>query len=219
MLKYPCLVLDHDDTMVQSEATINYPFFCYILSQYRHGETISLEEYTRWCFSVGFAGLCREKYHFSDQELAEEFQAWLGYVRTHIPAPFPGVEKLIRRQKEAGGLVCVVSHSSRENITRDYLAHFGTEPDAIYGWDFPEHQRKPSIFPLENIMERYHLTPQQLLVVDDMRPGCVMAREAGVPFAFAAWGRKGFPDICEEMRGISNFSFDTPEDLENFLFN
>ena len=32
MLKYPCLVLDHDDTVVQSEATVNYPFFCYILN-------------------------------------------------------------------------------------------------------------------------------------------------------------------------------------------
>jgi len=27
MLKNPCLVLDHDDTVVQSEATVNYPFF------------------------------------------------------------------------------------------------------------------------------------------------------------------------------------------------
>ena len=27
MLKYPCLVLDHDDTVVQSEATIHYPCF------------------------------------------------------------------------------------------------------------------------------------------------------------------------------------------------
>ena len=35
MLKYPCLVLDHDDTVVQSERTIGYPFFCYILDQYR----------------------------------------------------------------------------------------------------------------------------------------------------------------------------------------
>ena len=37
MLKYKCLVLDHDDTVVQSEATINYPFFVYILDQYRPG--------------------------------------------------------------------------------------------------------------------------------------------------------------------------------------
>ena len=53
MLKYPCLVLDHDDTVVQSESTVNYPFFCYILDQYRPGTTITLEEYMRGCFSPG----------------------------------------------------------------------------------------------------------------------------------------------------------------------
>ena len=31
MLKYPCLVLDHDDTVVASEATVNYPCFVEVL--------------------------------------------------------------------------------------------------------------------------------------------------------------------------------------------
>ena len=44
-MKYPCLVLDHDDTVVQSESTINYPYFCYILNEFRPGKTITLEEY------------------------------------------------------------------------------------------------------------------------------------------------------------------------------
>ena len=35
MLKYPCLVLDHDDTVVQSEATVNYPCFCEFLEKMR----------------------------------------------------------------------------------------------------------------------------------------------------------------------------------------
>ena len=39
MLKYPCLVLDHDDTVVQSEATVNYPFFVEFLREYRPGMT------------------------------------------------------------------------------------------------------------------------------------------------------------------------------------
>ena len=38
MLKFPCLILDHDDTVVQSEATVNYPFCCYILDQFRPGQ-------------------------------------------------------------------------------------------------------------------------------------------------------------------------------------
>ena len=69
MLKYPCLVLDHDDTVVQSEATINYPYFCYILDQFRPGETISFQEYVHDCHNVGFAEMCRQKYGFTEEEL------------------------------------------------------------------------------------------------------------------------------------------------------
>ena len=119
MLKYKCLVLDHDDTVVQSEKTIGYPFFCYILSQYRPGETITLEEYVRDCHNFGFADMCRKRWQFTEQELIDEYLGWMEYVRTHIPDPFPGIENVIRRQKEEGGLLCVVSNSSIENITRD----------------------------------------------------------------------------------------------------
>jgi phosphoglycolate phosphatase/pyrophosphatase PpaX len=38
MLKYKCLVLDHDDTVVQSEATVNYPCFLLALEKFRPGE-------------------------------------------------------------------------------------------------------------------------------------------------------------------------------------
>ena len=162
MLKYPCLVLDHDDTVVQSENTINYPFFCYILDQFRPGETITQEEYTNGCFSPGFADMCRQRYQFTEQELKDEYQSWMNYVKTHIPAPFPGIGAVIRRQKEEGGLICVVSHSSIQNITRDYEEHFHLQPDAIYGWDLPEHQRKPNSYPLLHIMNRYQLKADQL---------------------------------------------------------
>ncbi len=218
MLKYPCLVLDHDDTVVQSEATVNYPFFCQILSEYRPGETISLEEYTQGCFSLGFAEMCRRRFRFTEQELVDEFQSWLAHVRTHMPPIYPGMDRVIRKQKEAGGLICVVSHSSAENITRDYQAHFGIAPDAIYGWDFPEPLRKPSTYPLEQIMHTYGLEPSQMLVVDDMKPGYDMARKAGVPMAFAAWGRLNFPEILEQMRRCCDFSFHSPGELEKFLF-
>jgi phosphoglycolate phosphatase/pyrophosphatase PpaX len=218
MLKYPCLILDHDDTVVQSETTINYPYFCYILDQFRPGTKITLEEYIKGCFSPGFAGMCRERYGFTEQELVEEYQGWMDYVRTHIPTPYPGIERIIRRQKEAGGMLCVVSHSSTENITRDYLEHFGILPDAIYGWDLPEHQRKPSAYPLQRIMQTYGFTPEQLLVVDDLKPAWQMARSVGAPIAFAAWSKTEVPQITKEMTRLCDFTFDTPRKLEEFLF-
>ena len=219
MLKYPCLVLDHDDTVVQSEATINYPYFCYILDQFRPGATITLAEYVEGCCNLGFADMCRKWYGFTEQELVEEYQGWQAYIVDHIPAPFPGIERIIRRQKEAGGLICVVSHSSDRNILRDYKTHFGILPDAIYSWDLPEHLRKPSTFPLEDIMSKYSLTPEQLLVVDDMKPAWEMASKAKVPIAFAAWGRKEYPAIAAEMTTLCDFTFDATEKLEKFLFD
>ena len=219
MLKYPCLVLDHDDTVVQSEATVNYPFFCYILDQFRPGTKITLEEYTRGCFQLGFADMCRKWYGFTEQEIEDEYHGWQAYIVHHTPDPFPGIGNVIRRQKEEGGLICVVSHSCIQNITRDYTAHFGVLPDDIYGWDLPEEKRKPSTYPLEQIMAKYSLKPTQLLVVDDMKPAWEMASKVGVPIAFAGWGRLDCPELSQQMRQLCDFSFTSTEDLEKFLFD
>ena len=218
MLKYPCLVLDHDDTVVQSEATINYPYFCYILDQFRPGTKITLQEYTEGCYHLGFVEMCKEKYNFSDEELNEEYLGWKEYIKSHIPSPFPGIKDIIMRQKAAGGLVCVVSHSTEETITRDYQAHFGLQPDEIYGWDFPEHQRKPNPYPLFQIMNKYQLSPTDILVVDDMKPAWEMAQKANVEIAFAGWGRQNYPEIMDEMMKLCNYAFHSTKVLSEFLF-
>ena len=218
MLKYPCLVLDHDDTVVRSEATINYPCFCDILDEFRPGEKISLAEYILECSRLPFGEMCRQRYGFTDEELQSEYQFWKDYIRTHTPDPFPGIERIIHRQKEEGGLVCVVSLSGTENILRDYNTHFGMEPDAVYSWDLPEHLRKPNTYPLRHIMDTYHLSPSQLLMVDDMKPGAMMAKVMGVPVAFAAWSRLDYPEIMEHMTKICDFTFRKTQELEDFLF-
>ena len=218
MLKYPCLVLDHDDTVVQSEVMINYPYFCYILDQFRPGQTITLEEYFHGCFHLGFAEMCRQKYDFTEQELTDEYIGWKEYIRCHIPSPYPGIDRVIRRHKESGGILCVVSHSSTENITRDYSTHFGILPDAIYGWDLPEHQRKPNPYPLEQIMKNYGFSSKELLVVDDMKPAYDMCRQVGVAVGFAQWGKTDSPEICKLMQQLCTYSFSSPKALEDFLF-
>ena len=163
--------------------------------------------------------MCRKTYRFTEAELREEFLGWKEYVKTHIPEVFPGIERIIRRQKEQGGLVCVVSHSGEENIARDYLHHFGLLPDAIYGWDLPEEKRKPDPYALEDIMARYSLERKDLLVVDDMKLAWDMASTVGVETAFAAWGKLDFPALCREMESLCHYTFRTTEALERFLFS
>ena len=218
MLKYPCLVLDHDETVVQSEKTIGFPCFCQTLSRLRPERTITLDEYVKGCHELGFVDMCRQWFDFTDAEMREEYNDWMEYVKIHVPDPFPGIEKIIHKQKECGGLLCVVSHSSSRNISRDYETHFGLQPDAIYGCDYPKEHQKPNPYPLINIMEQYHLKPEELLVVDDMKLACQMAQPVNVPVAFAAWGKQDFPEIAREMRELCDHSFETTEELYRFLF-
>ena len=111
-----------------------------------------------------------------------------------------------------------MSHSCRENILRDYQAHFGLEPDLIFGWDQPPEQRKPSPWPLEQIRKTYGLSPSQLLVVDDMKPAWEMCRKAGSPIAFAGWSKLSVPRVFREMEQICDYTFSSPRELEDFLF-
>lgn len=218
MLRYPCLILDHDDTVVQSESKINYPFFCQILDDFRPGETMTLQEYIEGCYDPGFATMCRQRFQFTDQELKDEYRGWMDFIRIHIPPPYPGIERIIHRQKQEGGMLFVVSHSSVENITRDYDKHFGIQPDEIFGWDYPEHQRKPNPYPLHQIMDKYGFKPEQMLVIDDMKPAWVMCQAAGVPIGFAAWSKEYVPQIKAEMTALCDFTFNSTQELEDFLF-
>lgn len=217
MLKYKCLVLDHDDTVVQSEATVNYPCFCRFLEKYRPGVTLSVAEYVGDCGKMPFVEMCRSRFGMTDAELELEYQFWKEYAAAHIPAPYPGIRALLRRYRAAGGVICVSSMSARDTILRDYRTHFELEPDLVFGWDLPEAHRKPSTYALEQIRARYGFDPEEILVVDDMKFAVEMARNAGCPMAFAGWGRTEYPALCREMESLCHHSFYSVEDLEAFL--
>lgn len=134
MLNYRCLVLDHDDTVVRSEETVNYPSFLEALKVLRPGRTITREEFTRWCFSPGFSALCSDYIGLTPEEIDMQYDMWRSYVATHIPPPYDGLRPILTRWKQEGGLLCVSSHSARENILRDYRLHFDLEPDQIFDW-------------------------------------------------------------------------------------
>ena len=218
MLKYKCLVLDHDDTVVQTEKTIGYPYFRDYIERIRPGQSLSFPEYVRDCNNMVFADMCRDRWTMTEKEMAEEYQGWKAYSRVNIPEVCQGIGQIIHRQKELGGLVCVSSLSTREIIERDFLHHFGILPDAIFDYDLPAEKRKPANFALTSIMDRFCLNPEDLLMIDDMKLGCLMAKSVRVATAFAGWSKAEFPELAAEMKRICDFSFDSPADLEAFLF-
>lgn len=217
MLNYRCLVLDHDDTVVRSEETVNYPSFLEALKVLRPGRTITREEFTRWCFSPGFSALCSDYIGLTPEEIDVQYDMWRSYVAKHIPPPYDGLRPILTRWKQEGGLLCVSSHSARENILRDYRLHFGLEPDQIFDWDLGEDRRKPSPYALQEIMRLYDLRPDELLMVDDLKPGYDMAHACGVPFACAGWSHDD-PEIRAFLRRFSDFYLETVQALESLLF-
>ena len=215
-MKYKCLVFDHDDTVVNSTATIHHPCFEEYLRQFYPGRSCSLEEYFIKNFDPGFVPMCREEYGMTDADLAFEAEFWKSYVKTHVPATYPGIRQIMERQRAEGGLIAVVSHSFDFNIRRDYEANSLPAPDAVYGWEQPEQRRKPWPWPLEDIMARFALRPGELLMIDDLKPGYDMARAAGVDFAAVGWAND-IPAIEAFMRQNCGLYFKTVAELAAFL--
>lgn len=215
-MKYKCLVFDHDDTVVNSTATIHHPCFVEYLNEYFPGRTISLEEYFRANFDPGFIPMCMQQYGMTDEDLSIEVGFWQRYVAGHIPAAYAGIREIMQRQREQGGLICVVSHSFDRNILRDYEHNGLPAPDAVYGWERPVEQRKPYPFPLLDIMRRFGLDSGDMLMIDDLKPGYDMAKSCGVDFAAVGWAND-IPEIEGFMRKNCARYFKTVEELSAFL--
>ena len=218
-LRFPCLVLDHDDTTVNSTATVHYPsFVVYMEKMHPEKPVMSLEDYFRYNFDPGVVKMFTEICGMSWEEMLEEEKFWNEYVKQHTPHAYPGIREILTEQRQRGGKICVVSHSLRENILRDYRENDLPEPDQIYGWEYPPAQRKPDPWPLKRIMDTLGFRAEELLVVDDLKPGYDMAKAAGVPFAAAGWAND-IPEIRDFMKKNCDRYLRTVGELKAYLFD
>ena len=103
-MRYKCLVFDHDDTVVNSTATIHHPCFVEYLREFFPGRSCSLEEYFLKNFDPGFLPMCREEYGMNEEQLEAEGRYWRAYVQGHIPVVYPGIREIMERQSQTGSL-------------------------------------------------------------------------------------------------------------------
>ena len=218
-MKYKCLVLDHDDTTVASTAEIHFPCFMEYLKLTRPhmlGEW-DLQTYLIKNFHPGISAILRDDLKMDKAEIEREIGFWSSYVERHTPKAYPGISEIISEFRVRGGIIAVDSHSLIKYIKRDYEYNKLPTPDVIYSWDLPEEQRKPSPYTLFDLMKRFNLSPGEILVVDDLKPGYDMARAAGVDFAAAGWGYD-VPEIESFMRENCDYYLKSVEELSKILF-
>lgn len=218
-MKYKCLILDHDDTVVNSTATIHYPCFIqYLREKYPHlADNYTLESYFVKNFHPGVVSLFRDEIGMSEEEMAEEEKYWADYVEGHIPTAFSGMRGLLKKFVSLGGIIVVDSHSLTRYIERDWQKNSLPTPAHIYGWDIPKEHRKPSPFTVLDALDRFSLKREEVLVVDDLKPGFDMARGAGVSFAAAGWAYD-VPEIESFMREHCDFYLKSVSDLATLVF-
>ena len=75
----------------------------------------------------------------------------------------------------------------------------------------------PLRYPVVSLKPGFSLKPEEMLMVDDLKPGYDMAQAACVPFAAACWAYD-VPEIKAFMAKYSKLCFDKPEELEKYLF-
>ena len=212
-----CLVMDHDDTLVNSTATVHFPCFVEYTQKYFPDYHCTLEHYFLKNFDPGVVPFFRDEVGMNAEQMKHEEKFWNAYVQRHVPKAYPGIREILLEQRKRGGYVCVVSHSLKDNILRDFKENDLPLPDLVFGWDEPPAERKPSPHALYQIMERLKVKPEEMLVVDDLKPGYDMALAAGVPFAAAGWAND-IPEIEAFMRKNCGLYFKTIEELKAYLF-
>jgi len=217
-MKYKCIVLDHDDTVVASTETIHYPSFIAYLEDYRPElvKNYTFESFIVKNFHPGILSLLADEVGLNEKELKEEEKYWLDFVETRFPRAYEGMAEIISDFKSRGGIVAVASHSMTKYIVRDYEHNELSMPDVIYGWDIPKENRKPSPWCILDLCERYNLKPEEILVVDDLKPGYDMARGGGAHFAAAGWAYD-VPEIAEFMKKNCDYYLSSVEELKTLL--
>jgi phosphoglycolate phosphatase/pyrophosphatase PpaX len=222
-LRYRCLVVDHDDTSVMSTPGIHYPAHVEAMRVLRPGtQPVSLEGFLRKSFDPGFYPFLTQEIGLDGAEVAASYEIWRNYTAARVPRFFPGVLEVYARQKARGGLLVVVSHSEVSMIERDYRAAASdgpaVMPDLIFGWDEDPRRRKPDPYPVVEAMRSFGLARDEVLVLDDLKPGADMASAAGVDFAAAGWGH-AIEEIKRGMRGLGKYYFEKVEDMSSALFD
>ena len=217
-MKYKCLILDHDDTVVQSTPSIHYPSFIEALKVLRPNlSDLTLEDFILNCFKPGFSEFCKDVLKFDDDEQEYQYKIWTNYTKANIPQFYDGFSELIKEFKNRGGIICVSSHSESNQIERDYIYNCGIIPDKIFGWDLKKEERKPNPFSIIETMKLFNLTEKDILMVDDLKPGLDMAKSCNVDFVGAGWSHV-IPEIIDFMKNNSTYYFKEIRELRNLIF-
>ncbi len=221
-MRYRCVLIDHDDTSVDSTPHIHHP--AHLAQMERIGrveETLSLEDWFRINYSPGLRPYLDKSLGLTESEKQICYEVWREFTTVSTPPFFPGILAFLEAYRRYGGIIVVVSHSEPDIIRGHYERQNeipGFLPDMIIGWSGDGRKNKPYTWPVEEVIKEFGFEKKELLVVDDLQPGITMARDAGVDSVAVGWSH-GLEEIREDISKKSTYYAESLAELERIVYS
>lgn len=132
---------------------------------------MSYEQFVEYNFDPGFYEMCADILHYTPEEIRYQEAEWERAAAVTIPAVYEGLPEILHTYMENGGQnLCVFPFHAKDDFERLRGGRLPT-PELIFDWACPEGKRKPHPYALQETMRILNLKPEELLMVDDLKPG------------------------------------------------
>ncbi|EDR27594.1 hypothetical protein EDI_093850 [Entamoeba dispar SAW760] len=215
-------MIDHDDTAVNSTELINYPCYVEFMKKYYSDKPIlTIEMWYEMLWDIGLSEYYKNQVGLTDDMVQLEHSYWKNYISEKPRPPFfDGFIDLLKRFKEQGGIVAVVSFSSKDVILRHYNEATNGQfiPDEIFGYQHghPEFS-KPNTYPIEQLIKKYGFKPEEMVMVDDMKEGLIMANRVKGVKSIGVQYSEGHGKTVDKMKEYCDFIAYKVNDIADFI--
>lgn len=215
-MKFKCLVLDYDNTLVATVPELQYPALKYAYEANGFSGCPDLKDYLAIDFEVGIREYIKTDHPDVWEKMTNDF---INHIFSSRSPPYEGLKDILFKFAQAGGELFVASNSDVAIIESFWHYNGLPEISGIFGWNMGREYRKPNSKSLEDILKITKFEKKNVLVLDDRESGVEMAKSLGIRSAVAGWGlvyEKGF-EWMKNNSGADYFLSEVSE-LETLLF-
>jgi pyrophosphatase PpaX len=213
LTKYKGVIFDVDGTLTSTNklifASFNHITTKYLNKTFTDEEIISFFGPTE---NVIIKDLIKDNY----EEARSDYYDFYRKNHSQMADTYPGISTLIKKLKEAGAILSIYTGKGRESseITLQETGIYEYFDMIVSGDDIEGF--KPSPEGIEMFLEKYHLDPEEVIMIGDAPADQKASRDASVHIASVLW------DSYAKDSGFwkeSNHAFNTVEELSSFLLS
>lgn len=183
----------------------------------RFGRAPCTEEEMRTFIGNGARNQLRRawKGEVTEQQLEEALGLYRPYYADHLShtRPYDGILPLLRRLRDGGFRVAVVTNKPQLPTERLCAGLLGGLLDAVVGEE-PTRAKKPAPDMVEEALRRLGAAREDCVYVGDSEVDIATARNAGMPCYSCTWG---YRSRAELLAAGAEILTDTPEELGDLL--